>query len=90
MVQQVKNKQKLYKYKVILDYYYIDYETRYFTVWAYNEDDAIKLVSYKGVNLYPYQLRLMANIKVHKNHIHSFFARLFNKVPKEPICTEIQ
>lgn len=82
------NKNKFYKYKVFINYYDNPFHDKEFIVWGYSETNIINLICCK-INLYPSQLRAIAHIQIYRYPIYSFFARLFNKVPKEPICTEV-
>lgn len=88
MAQQVKNKNKLYLYKIFVDYYNNPFHDQEFNVWAYNENNAINLIAI-NLHLYSSQLKRIAHLIIYKRSIKTFIYRLFNKVPKCPICTEV-
>ena len=82
------DKKKLYRYKIKLDYHYIGYPLRVFEIWAYNKQHASELLANK-LGMFQYEISIMSIVYIHKYPIYSFFARLFNKVPKKPICKEV-
>lgn len=88
MAQQVKNKNKLYLYKIFVDYYNNPFHDQEFNVWAYNESNAINLIA-TYLHLCSSQLKRIAHLIIYKRAIKTFIYRLFNKVPKYPIYTEV-
>lgn len=82
------NKKKLYKYKIKLDYYYIGYPLRVFEIWAYDGHHAGELLANK-LGMFQYEISIVSRVYIYKYPIYSFFANLFNLVPKKPICKEV-
>lgn len=89
MVQQAKNKNKLYLYKVFIDFYNNSVAFKEFNVWAYSEEHALKLISNKFNYFTPNTLKALAHITIYKQRLKVFICKLFNKVPEYPICTQV-